>query len=147
MTSQYGSANPNWRGGRPTFKTGYVYILDHTHPNKDNRGYVPEHVWVMTKHLGRPLIKSEIVHHINGIKNDNRIENLILMTRAVHMAHHKPRKGKNFTHCKRGHALAPGNIYYSKNPRSPRRCRTCMVAYMREWRQKQKPAHQTNQNV
>jgi hypothetical protein len=58
------------------------------------------------------------------------------MNRASHMAHHKPRKDKTFSHCKRGHALAPGNLYYSKNPRSPRRCQTCAREYMREWRQK-----------
>lgn len=47
-----------------------------------------EHRWVMEAHLGRPLNFQEVIHHINGDKHDNRLENLQLVTRSEHMRIH-----------------------------------------------------------
>ena len=72
--------NPSWKGGKFQNETGYIQIKlssdDFFYPMTGKRGYILEHRLVMAKHLGRLLEKNEVVHHINGIKNDNRLENL-----------------------------------------------------------------------
>ena len=86
-----GSSHPRWKGGRFKVKSGYVYVKDPAHPfpNKPY-GYVLEHRLVMEKHIGRYLNPEEVVHHINGIKDDNRIENLMLFpNKAAHNSFHK----------------------------------------------------------
>lgn len=69
-------ADPNYRYLHP--KTGYVLVRAEGHPNAHDKGRILEHVLVMSTHLERPLRKGENVHHINGVKDDNRIENLEL---------------------------------------------------------------------
>lgn len=48
------------------------------HPNAQSNGYVYEHMFVMSESLGRPLRGAENVHHRNGVRDDNRLENLEL---------------------------------------------------------------------
>jgi len=84
-----GSKHHNWINGKSINKNGYIIIQSPDHP-KNNNGYVLEHRLVMEKHLGRYLKNKEVVHHINGIRNDNRLENLMLFpNNTAHIHFHK----------------------------------------------------------
>lgn len=83
MFKRTGKNHPNYKG--KVYKEGYVLIYNPNHPFTNNL-YMLEHRLVMEKHLGRYLKPEEIVHHINGIKDDNRIKNLMLFTnKKAHM--------------------------------------------------------------
>lgn len=68
-------------GEKWTDPNGYVVFTDHGHPAADSYGRVLEHRAVMVEKLGRKLLPGENVHHINGIRDDNRPENLELWVR------------------------------------------------------------------
>lgn len=90
-----GSETNHWKGGRAKAGNGkYVYIYSPDHPLRTKDGYVMEHRLVMEASLGRYLERTEYVHHKNGNTQDNRLENLELVTKKQH-AH------KHFGDCKR----------------------------------------------
>ena len=59
-------------------ENGYIMRKVNNHPKQNSRGYVAEHRLVYEKYLGRFLDSNEVIHHINGNREDNRIENLQL---------------------------------------------------------------------
>jgi HNH endonuclease len=81
--SKRGNRCYNWKGGRILRADGYIEVWiapnDFFYPMVCRRGYILEHRLIMAKHLNRCLSPWEVVHHENGIRNDNRIENLAIL--------------------------------------------------------------------
>lgn len=73
LRKRYGEDNPLWKGG--TVKTDEGYIVFR---GLNGRRRVAEHRYVMEQHLGRELFPHENVHHRNGVRDDNKLENLEL---------------------------------------------------------------------
>jgi len=98
---QFRENNPTWKGGRilvavakkkrgerTAFGNGYYYLLHPEHPNCDARGYVAEHIYVVTAQRGKPLARGEMVHHIDLNKHNNSPENLAVTTASEHSVWH-----------------------------------------------------------
>lgn len=80
--SRHGLRHPLWKGGKYKTSSGYFTVWlahdDKLALMRDNHGRVVEHRLVLARSLGRPLNRHETVHHINGDRTDNRLENLQL---------------------------------------------------------------------
>lgn len=77
-----------WNIQRIVSKGDYNYAVVPEHPKRTTNNYVLEHRVVMENYLGRLLNDNEVVHHINGNKKDNRIENLIVLSVDEHARLH-----------------------------------------------------------
>lgn len=99
-----GERNGRWNAGRLVSSEGYVLVrVDPSHPRAfgprglRNFKYAYEHDLVMERRIGRHLTPNEIVHHSNGIRDDNRDENLTLETRGCHAREHTSVPGSRDT--------------------------------------------------
>lgn len=87
-----GAYNPQWKGGRRKLNSGYIELwispdspfIEMAHRRKNNSFSILEHRLVMAKYLNRCLDSSELVHHKNGIRGDNQIENLFVVYKENH---------------------------------------------------------------
>jgi hypothetical protein len=68
---------------------GYIYIYKPEHPQSTKKGYIFEHKLIGEAKIGRFLEKGEVAHHINGVKTDNRPENILVMTKKEHSYLHR----------------------------------------------------------
>ena len=75
-----GKLNPSWKGGKYIDKYGYIRVLrSDRSKEKGASRYILKHRLVIEKKLKRKLKSNEIVHHLNGVRKDNRIENLVVI--------------------------------------------------------------------
>lgn len=81
--SYKGNLHPNWKGGRYKTNHGYIKIWMPEHPRARN-STVWEHLLVWEQHNGQSLPEGWVIHHLNGVRDDNRPENLVALPKKVH---------------------------------------------------------------
>ena len=86
---EFGEKSLHWKGG---FKkvNGYIFKYCPEHPRAYNGRYVLTSRWLVEQYIGRYLLTEEEVHHINEIKDDDRLENFIAFaSKSAHKRFHK----------------------------------------------------------
>ncbi len=87
--------HPAWKGGTKLC-LGYVYLHYPNHPHANKYGYVKRAVVVACKQLGRTLLPGECVHHKDGNRQNDSVDNIVVMTRAEHsLLHIRARRSKD----------------------------------------------------
>jgi len=86
-----GDNSPKWKGGKIKNKDGYIMIYNPDRSNGESK-YLFEHRYIWEKIYNRKLPKNYFIHHLNGIKDDNRPENLIGMRNGEHIHQTEPFK-------------------------------------------------------
>jgi hypothetical protein len=78
---KYGPGNPHWKGGKFTRRDGYVCL-------RIEGKYYLEHRIIWENHFNKSLPPGWVIHHLNGIRNDNRINNLVALPKKGNRKHH-----------------------------------------------------------
>lgn len=82
------NGSAKWSGGHH-LSSGYIKVKSHGHHRADRQGYVYEHILVVEATIGREISATEAIHHINGNRTDNRLENLYLFpSKSAHSRYH-----------------------------------------------------------
>lgn len=97
----------NYNGGRTTNSAGYILVfVGKGAKGATAGGYVYEHRQVVEQYLGRPLRRDEHVHHQNGDKSDNQIENLKVLSHQKHAVEHREPDG-----LRKGSSIHRSSVY------------------------------------
>lgn len=116
-----------WNIRKIVSKGDYNYAVVPEHPNRTKNNYVLEHRVVMENHLGRLLNDDEVVHHINGNKKDNRVENLTILSGEEHSKLHGARAGHKMVllkcpWCKEKFSIPKNHSFLVKHGKYPCNC-------------------------
>jgi len=111
----FGPNHPSWKGGRFLNSNGYAKIwVGRDNKNADKDGYVYEHTLQLQKYLCRSLSKEETGHHLNKIKDDNRIGrggNLQLLSKHEHQTYHARRQKSQLRDLSKRHLIKWGQLW------------------------------------